>query len=111
MPQFIFVYLGGDYPNSSEEAQAHLEEYQQWMIDLGDKVISPAIPFKDTHVIQSDGTAEPGTASSMSGMSIFQMASMEDAVKVAQSCPFLKINGVLEISEMVEMTGEAQGHA
>jgi hypothetical protein len=40
----------------------------------------------------------------MSGMSIIRAGSMEEALAAAQSCPFLKINGTLEVSEMIEMT-------
>jgi hypothetical protein len=32
---------------------------------------------------------------------------MDEALAAAKSCPFLEINGVLEISEMVEMTDTA----
>jgi hypothetical protein len=33
------------------------------------------------------------------------MGSMEDALAAAQSCPFLELNGALEVSEMIEMPG------
>lgn len=104
MPQYIFVYLGGEYPSSPEEGQKHFEKYQQWLRTLGDAVISPAIPFKDTHTVQNDGTASPGSISAMSGMSIIRLGSMQEALAAAQSCPFLEINGTLEVSEMIEMT-------
>lgn len=104
MPQYIFVYLGGEYPSSPEQGQKHLEKYQQWLHSLGDAVVSPAVPFKDTHTVRSDGTAEPGTMSAMSGLSILRMGSMEEALAAAQQCPFLEINGVLEVSEMIEMS-------
>lgn len=105
MPQYIFVYLGGEYPSDPTEGQKHLEKYQQWLISLGDAVISPAIPFKDTHTVQADGTATRGNISAMSGLSIMRMSSMQEAIAAAQSCPFLEINGTLEISEMIEMSG------
>lgn len=104
MPQYIFVYLGGEYPSDPVETHKHLEKYQQWLMSLGDAVISPAIPFKDTHTVQSDGSASPGTMSAMSGMSIIRAASMEDALSAAKTCPFLEINGTLEVSEMIEMS-------
>lgn len=107
MPQYIFVYLGGEYPTNPEEGQKHFEKYQQWLRSLGDAVLSPAIPFKDTHTVQSNGSASPGSMSAMSGMSILQMNSMEEALAAAQSCPFLEINGALEVSEMIEMTGQS----
>jgi hypothetical protein len=112
MPQYIFVYLGGEYPTSPEEGQKHFEQYHRWLTSLGDAVISPAIPFKDTHTVQADGTASPGSVTAMSGMSIIRMGSMEEAIAAAKSCPFLEINGTLEISEMIEMSehsGEGQG--
>ena len=110
MPQYIFVYLGGEYPTSPEEGQKHFEKYQEWLTSLGDAVISPAIPFKDTHTVQSGGRASPGTMSAMSGMSIIRANSMQEALSAAQSCPFLEINGTLEVSEMVEMTaGSGEG--
>jgi hypothetical protein len=108
MPQFIFVYLGGDFPTDPEEGQKHFERYQQWLTSLGDKVVSPAIPFRDTHTVQPDGTTSPGTTSAMSGLSIMRMGSLEEALSAAEACPFLEIGGTLEISEMIEMTGSTE---
>jgi hypothetical protein len=107
MPQYIFVYLGGEYPSNPEEGQKHFEKYQQWLASLGDAVISPAIPFRDTHTVQADGSASPGSMTTMSGLSILQMSSMEEALAAAQSCPFLEIKGALEVSEMIEMSGQS----
>ena len=103
MPQYIFVYLGGEYPSDPEEGQKHFQKYQQWLHSLGDAVLSPAIPFKDTHTVQPDGSTSPGSMSAMSGMSIIKMNSMEQALAAAQACPFLEIKGALEVSEMIEM--------
>lgn len=107
MPQYIFVYLGGDYPSDPEEGQKHFEKYHQWLTSLGDAVVSPAIPFKNTHTIRSDGSSTTGSIAAMSGLSIIRMNSMEEALAAAKECPFLEINGTLEISEMIEMSGQA----
>ena len=107
MPQYIFVYLGGEYPSDPEEGHKHFSKYQEWLSSLGDAVVSPAIPFKDTHTVHSDRKTEPGTTSAMSGLSIIKMASMDEALEAAKSCPFLEINGTLEISEMIDMKSEA----
>lgn len=111
MPQFMFVYLGGQLPTDPEEGQKHFQRYQQWLDSLGEAIVSPAIPFKDTHVVQSDGTVSPGSTSAMSGLSIIRMGSMQEALAAAQSCPFLEINGTLEVSEMIEMPGQSRDPA
>ncbi len=106
MPKYIFVYIGGEQPSDPEEGQKHFTKYHEWLTSLGDAVVSPAIPFKDTHTVHPDSTFEPGTTSAMSGLSILRLPSMDEAIKVAQSCPFLEINGTLEISEMIEMSSK-----
>jgi len=104
MAQYILVYLGGEHPANPEEGQKHFAKYQQWLASLGDALVSPAIPFKDTHTVHPNGEVEPGTTSAMSGLSIIKSDSMEEAVKIAQSCPFLEINGTLEVSELIGMS-------
>lgn len=105
MPQYIFVYLGGEYPSDPAEGQKHFEKYQQWLESLGDAVVSPAVPFKGTHTVQPDGTTSPGSLTAMSGLSILRMGSMQEALAAAQACPFLEIKGALEVSEMIELSG------
>ena len=106
MPQFIFVFLGGELPENPEEGQKHFQRYQQWLDSLGNAVVSPAIPFRDTHVVQADGTVSPGSTSAMSGLCIIRMDSLEEALAAARSCPFLEIKGTLEVSEMIELSGQ-----
>lgn len=103
MTKFVFVYLGGNQPSSPEEANKHFEKYMGWLTSLGDAVVFPTIPLKDTTTVRSDGSVEIGGASSMSGFSIIKAESMEAALKIAQACPFLEIGGALEVSEMMEM--------
>lgn len=103
MPQYIFIYIGGNHPTNPEEGNKHFEKYQGWLSALGDAVVSPAIPFKDTNTVHPNGTSEQGTTTLMSGMSILRFESMQTALEAAKSCPFLEINGTLEVSEMIEM--------
>lgn len=107
MPNYIFVYLGGEYPADPEEGNRHFQKYHQWLESLGDNVVSPAIPFKDTHTVQPDGSRTEGSTTAMSGMSIIRADSMDAALSIAAACPFLEINGTLEISEMIEMSSQA----
>jgi hypothetical protein len=77
----------------------------QWLSSLGEAVISPANPFKDTHTVKPDSTVTPGSGTTMSGYTIIEADSMEAALTIAKDCPFLDIGGSLEVSELAEMPG------
>ena len=103
MTQFVFVYLGGTQPTDPEEASNHFSKYVAWLTSLGDAVVIPTIPLKDTNTVSSDGTVREGGSSAMSGFSIIRAESMEAALSIAKDCPFLEIGGSLEVSEMMEI--------
>ena len=107
MPQSVLVYLGGRIPPSREERKAHFDKYQRWLISIGDVVVCPAVPLKDTLTVQPDGPAVPGNSTARSGLSVIRAGSMAEALEVAKSCPFLGINGILEVSEMLEISDRA----
>jgi hypothetical protein len=103
MKQYVLVYLGGDHPSSPEEASQHFDKYMEWLQSLGDSVVVPTIPLKDTTTVSSSGEVQEGGSSAMSGFSVIKADSMDAAISIAQACPFLEIGGSLEVSEMMEM--------
>ncbi len=103
MPQYVIVYLGGDQPSSPEEGKQHMSKYMDWLSSLGDSAVSPANPLKNTNTVNSDGTVTSGGKTSMSGFTIIEADSMESALSIAKSCPFLEIGGSLEVSELMQM--------
>ncbi|MDX2504189.1 MAG: YciI family protein [Gammaproteobacteria bacterium] len=105
MTQYIITYLGGDMPSTPEEGQKHFAKYRDWLTGMGDAVISPANPLKDTSTIRPDGSVTPGTTSAMSGFTVIEVGSMDEALKAAKACPFLEIGGILEVSELMRMSG------
>ena len=104
MPKYVMVYLGGNHPSSQEEGQKHFAKYKEWLGSLGDAVVSPANPLKDTSTVSPDGSVASGSTTSMSGYTIVEADSMEAALDMAKSCPFLDIEGTLEVSELVQMS-------
>jgi len=105
MTQYIITYLGGNQPSTPEEGQQHFAKYKQWLSSLGDSVVSPANPFKNTHTVNSEGTVTKGGTTAMSGYTIIDVDSMELALDIAKTCPFLDIGGSLEVSELMQMPG------
>jgi len=107
MPQYMITYVGGDQPSSPEEGKAHFANYMEWLSSLGDAAVSPANPLKDTRVVHPDGAVTEGGQTGISGYTIVETDSMESALAMAKRCPFLEINGVLEVSEVMHMPGSS----
>ena len=106
MSTFIIVYFGGDQPASPEEGKQHQQKYITWLGSLGERAISPANPIKDTRTINPAGQVTHENSSTMSGYTIIEADSIERAVSVGKSCPFLEIGGSLEVSELINMSGK-----
>jgi hypothetical protein len=41
----------------------------------------------------------------MSGFTIIEVDSMDEALSIAKKCPFLDVGGSLEVSELMQMPG------
>jgi len=104
MNQYIITYLGGDQPSTPEEGKKHFASYQQWLGSLGSAAVSPMNPMKDTTTINPDGSVTAGGSTAMSGYTIIKAESLDAAIAVAKGCPFLDINGSLEVSELITMS-------
>lgn len=105
MAEYMITYIGGDKPSTPEEGQAHFKKYQEWLAALGDAAVSPMNPLKGTTTVKPDGSTEEGSVSGMSGFTVVEADSIDAAIEMAKSCPFLQINGSLEVAEMVKMGG------
>jgi len=105
MTQYVIVYLGGDHPSSPEEGKQHMAKYMEWLSALGDSGVSPANPLKNTSTVNSNGTVTNGGTTTMSGYTIIDVDSMDEALSIANDCPFLDIGGSLEVSEIMQIPG------
>jgi len=105
MSQYIIVYLGGNQPSSPEEGKQHFAKYQEWLASLGPAAVSPMNPFKNTSTVNPGGSVTSGSSTAMSGYTIIEAESMEKALEMAKSCPFLDIGGSLEVSELMQIPG------
>ncbi len=103
MSQFIITYFGGEHPKTPEEGKKHFESYQQWLQSLGEDVVEPMVPYKNSRTLNADGSLMESSVTSMSGHTIIKAANIDDAIAKVKSCPFFDINGTLEIAEIVEM--------
>lgn len=105
MAKYVISYIGGDQPSTPEEGKKHFAKYQEWLSSIGETAVSPANPFKNIHTVHPDGSVTKSSLTLMSGYTIIDVDSMEAALEIAKVCPFLDINGSLEVAELMEMPG------
>lgn len=103
MPRYLMTYLGGDHPEDPEQGRQHFARYTAWLTALGEAALSPMNPLQETHTVEADGAVRAGGDSGMSGYTIVEAESLDAALEMARSCPFLDIGGRLEVSRLVDM--------
>ena len=99
----MITYIGTPRPESPEEQQQHMKKYREWLSSLGDAAVNPANPIKNTHMVHPDGSVSEAGQSKMSGYTIVEVATHDDALEIAKACPFLEVGGSLEVSELIKM--------
>ena len=104
MPNFMLAYYGGNEPSSQEEGMAQMEKWSAWVKDLGDTIVNPGTPLPVSKVVTSGGVEDDTDPNSMKGFAVVKAQSMEAAVQIAQSDPFLEDGGTIRVSQMMEMT-------
>jgi hypothetical protein len=103
MTQFMIAYHGGDKPKSKEEGMAQMGKWKTWIDSLGDAVINPGTPLPASKLVTSGGVLDDSDPNAMNGFAVIQADSMEAAIEIAKSDPFLEMNGQIRISEMMDM--------
>jgi hypothetical protein len=98
MGKFVLVYKGGSVPQSEEEQKRVMDAWMAWFGSLGDSVVDMGNPFGPSAAV--DG----GSTSGLTGYSIVNADSLDDALGKARSCPIMdSAGGGVEVYETLEM--------
>ena len=85
MKKFIFLYYGYKEPT----ADIH-EAWSQWFASIGDKLIDGGNPFGVGRDVNHAGTTDlPHDENAITGYSIINADSLDEAEKIASTCPFM----------------------
>lgn len=103
MSEFIIAYRGGDTPKTPEEGAKHKESWGAWLGELGDAVVNPGTPLGQSKIVSSSGALDTKASYRLSGFTTVKADDMDAAIAMAKTCPFLNINGLLEVAEIMEM--------
>ena len=103
MEKFMIAYCGGNQPSSQEEGMAQMGKWKTWVEGLGDKVINPGTPLPVSKIVTSSSVKDDDDSNAMKGFAVVKAESMEAAVEIAQSDPFLENGGTIRVSQMMEV--------
>ena len=104
MKQYIILYLGGAKAPTKEEGEAGKGKWQAWLAALGDAVINPGTPMMNPKKVTIDTIEDAVGISAMTGYTIVQAETMEEALKMAQDCPYVEMDGgALTVAELMQM--------
>ncbi len=103
MANFMIAYYGGNQPSSKEAGMAQMGKWKAWVEGLGKNVINPGTPLMDTKIVTSSDVKNENDPNAMKGFAIVKAESIEAAVKIAESDPFLENGGTVRVSQMMEM--------
>ncbi|MCP5074545.1 MAG: hypothetical protein GY947_14810 [Rhodobacteraceae bacterium] len=103
MPKFGLIYRGGKPFETPEEGKAHMENWRAWAEGLGSAYVYPGMPFSSANIVNSDGVTEGSGDVPMTGISVIEAETMDDAIKMAKACPHIKIGGEIVVAQGIDM--------
>lgn len=104
MAKFVFIYHGGSVPTNPEDGKKVHDAWGAWFGSMGAAVIDGGNPVGKSSTVKADGSLiSGGGANPISGYSLIEASTLEDAHKKAKGCPLLKAGGTIEIAQAMDM--------
>ena len=103
MSKYIIAYHGGKRPESREAGNAQMAKWKAWIADMGDAVVNRGSPLGKSKIVSSSGVSDDDGTYTMSGFSVVKAESLDSALNMAKTCPFLELGGTLKVAEMMQV--------
>jgi|SRR4051794_12944677 hypothetical protein len=103
MAKYLYAYHGGGVPQSKEEGERIMKAWMGWFGQLGAAVVDGGNPVGKSTTVKNGSVTGNGGANPVSGYSIIEASSADDAVAKAKGCPIISAGGSVEIAEILAM--------
>lgn len=101
MPKYLLAYHGGSAPSSPEEGEKVMKAWTDWIGGLGKAMVDVGNPTGSAKTLMPKGkVADGGGSDPITGYSILEAKSLDEAVTLSKGCPQLLANGTIEIAEI-----------
>jgi hypothetical protein len=99
MSKFLVTYHGGSgMPSDPEQMKRIQQAFGEWLAKAGKAVIDPGAPLRPATQVSS-GAPTPQVM--IGGYTILEVGSLQEAVAVLESHPFVARGGTLQVDEAV----------
>ena len=102
MAQFALIYVGEPQFESQAAAQAHQQQFFEWLGSLGDAVVNSGTPLGPAVRVSADGETRVDSAERLTGFSIVEAEDIDAAVAMAQRSPYLD-KGRIDVAQVFQM--------
>ena len=104
MAKYLFVYHGGESPETDEETREVMDKWGAWLGSMGAAVIDGGNPVGPSSTVNPDGSvSDNGGANPASGYSLIEASDLDDALAKAKGCPIRESGGSIEVAEAFDM--------
>ncbi len=98
MAKYVLAYKGGTMAATEEEQQASMAAWGAFLGGLGDSLVDAGNPFGPSASVGSGG------ASGLSGYTIVNAGSLEEAAEKAKAAPVVANGGGVDVYETIEVS-------
>lgn len=96
MKRFVIFHYGFEMPTPEI-----MEDWSKWFASIGDKMVDPGSPLGPGTEITHSGTKElPVGKDSLTGYTVINAKSLDEAVEIAKGCPMITSVRVYEAKSM-----------
>ena len=103
MAKYVLAYRGGSMAGTEAEQQAVMEQWMNWFGALGASVVDGGNPFGMGKKVASDGAVSDDGTAGLTGYSILDADSLDDAAAKAAGCPVLSSGGTIDVYETIDV--------
>jgi hypothetical protein len=98
MSKYLVTYHNAAMPNDPVMMEQAKAAFGKWLQSAGKSIVDPGAPVR---MVKQVSGGNQSAAVEIGGYSIIQAPSIEDAVKVLQSHPFVSRGGTLQVNEII----------
>jgi hypothetical protein len=104
MPTYLVTYHGGDgMPASPEALEKVVAAFSAWVASAGDAIVDPGAPLAASKTVSASEVKDGYAEGPAGGYTVLEADSIDAAVELVKSHPFVTRGGSLEVSEAVKV--------